>query len=74
MRRRRSGSLAKAHPGVRAAESSYGAGLGRVGAGARPLLRRAAGTGAIAAVLETHDPGEAQLEGGLLIAKVGKGT
>jgi len=25
-------------------------------------------------VLETHDPGEANLEGGLLIAKVGKGT
>jgi hypothetical protein len=25
-------------------------------------------------VLETHDPGEAPLEGGLLIATVGKGT
>jgi hypothetical protein len=25
-------------------------------------------------LLETHDPGEAPLEGGLLLAKVGKGT
>ena len=45
-----------------------------MGSGARALYFARSWDKRYQAVLETHDPGEAQLKGGLLIAPLGKGT
>ena len=66
--------LAPENPRAAAPQSDLGAATGRAGCRSAGSTSRGRWDPAYQPILETHDPGEAPLEGGLLVATVGKGT